>query len=296
VAVAVQAGLVDRATGPDWSRATLRGSSGLGQSRPRRRGILKLKSRSDKAGRPHVDDSSGEERSANLENTVKSLTPGVLPICVLSVLCLLGASSAPCSAAASPVGKVRIEAAADLARALATHGWVSGGKAAKQRAAAIDWAKEHPESVKWMLRWTEAPPSGINRLDLDRGLIGAFGSLKVEKAIPFLIRQINFRSPVAVWGSGAQTIVELSPAIKALLQIGKPASVPLIRAYSQPLTPEDRLAIVFTLAQLQDQTAKDFLMQVRRHACAEAYRAGQGLKLLGNNPSPAASCELSTAP
>lgn len=219
-----------------------------------------------------------------MDHTVKSTIVSVLLLGMLNALGILSAL-----AALGPDKKLQIRTEADLARALATDGWASGGAADRQRAAAIDWIREHPESVGWLLRWTEVPPPGINRLDLDRGLIEAFGALRVEKGIPFLIRSISFGPPTPVWGHTAGAIIAESPAIGALLRIGRPASAALMKAYSQPLTPEDRLAIVFALAQLQDPSAKEFLVQARGQACEEVYRAAQGLKLLGMAPS--GSCD-----
>ncbi len=154
----------------------------------------------------------------------------------------------------------------------------------KTRARAINKIVPRAKELELLLlRWTESPPHDVDKYNLYFGLIEVFGRLRTPKAIPFLIDHINWRYPVNLNFSlkSAEAIIAQSPAIEALLRIGPRATIPLMQAYRRPLTPDDRLAVIFTLAQLKDGLAKEFLLDARRHAYQEIHSAEQGLGLLG---------------
>ncbi len=152
----------------------------------------------------------------------------------------------------------------------------------KTRVRAIDKIVRRAKDLEpVLLGWTKGLPPGVDKYNLYFGLMEAFGRLRSKDAIPFLVDNIDWRYPVAAWHKGREAIIANSPAIAALLSIGPDATVPLMKAYNRPLTPDERMAVVFTLAQLKDPSAKEFLKEIRGRTYWELYRAEQGLALLG---------------
>lgn len=161
------------------------------------------------------------------------------------------------------------------------------------RRAAIKYAIEQAEVLKpLLLRWTESPPTGIYKRGLYKALAEIFGELRATEAIPFLIRNLDeLQSYMPIWNKGSDVIIQESPAIRALLRIGK-AAVPALISAGAPanrLTFEETLSIVFTLTQLKDPRAKHFLFAVRASAFLLALHAQEGLIMMGEKvdwPSP----------
>ena len=147
------------------------------------------------------------------------------------------------------------------------------------------------EEIKMLLKWTEKPPQGVSARDLYFGMIEAFGRLRTRQAIPFLIRHINLRHLQTgnLWMRTDDVVIEWSPAIQALLAIGPEAIPALSKAYSTA-EPNDRLAIVLTLAHTHDAAAKPTLQSILGIAERESTLARDGLAALAvhgsNRPPP----------
>lgn len=112
-------------------------------------------------------------------------------------------------------------------------------------------------------------------------LIEALGAVKARQAVPFLIDKISLRSPVSdpPWLKAPEVVIYVSPSIKALLGIGKPAVEPLKRAiYFGRLNLEDRLAVVFTLSRMDAPEAQDALRTVRNYAQREVWYSDDAAK------------------
>lgn len=150
-----------------------------------------------------------------------------------------------------------------------------------------------PELTPHLLRWAKSPPAGVDKNGLYFGLIDFFAEARAREAIPFLVENINFRFPSSVWDKSAEAIIAQSPAIRALVRIGTDATKPLIQAYQrQPLTWQDRVAVVFTVSQLRDPEAKEFLLWVRTPSHLQIRYAEQGLAGLGVRLAPTPSPEF----
>ena len=116
-----------------------------------------------------------------------------------------------------------------------------------------------------LLKWTEHPPAGVSDTNLFEGLADAFGRLKMEEAVPFLAHRIAYVRLYAWRNKATNTIRERMPYVKALIQIG-PAAVPFLRkTYAEPLTADQRIMILYTIAEIHDHTneTKAFLELVR---------------------------------
>lgn len=131
-----------------------------------------------------------------------------------------------------------------------------------------------------LLEWTSEPPSNVAAWEFTNGLIEALGTVKSPRAVPFLIDKISFRSPVNdPWLKAPEVVIYVSPSIKALLAIGKPAVEPLKRAiYFGRLNLEDRLAVVFTLSRMDAPEAQDALATVRNYAQREVWYSDDAAK------------------
>jgi hypothetical protein len=119
------------------------------------------------------------------------------------------------------------------------------------------------------LKWTEAPPSGVDRTQLYIGLMELFGRAKVKTAIPFLIRNIDFYPGVVdIWMKHPAGILTQLPAAKALVSIGSPAVQPLVNAYEsldRTHSTAQLRTIVLALSQMENPEAKQALLKIRAH-------------------------------
>jgi hypothetical protein len=130
-----------------------------------------------------------------------------------------------------------------------------------------------------LLRWTEHPPAGISQLNLFDGLADVFGRLKMQEAIPFLICRIDHTALYQWRNKAPDTIRERMPYVKALIRIGVPAATFLERAYSEPLTPDQRILILYTIGQIEDPSEETrlFLKRVRADTERQLEFIDQGL-------------------
>jgi hypothetical protein len=130
------------------------------------------------------------------------------------------------------------------------------------------------------------PPAQVDEYELFLGLADAFGRLKTEAAIPFLIKHINIQRGLAapnIWMKTGEVIQQRMPAIGALIQIGPPASKALIGTWP-PRQEEDRLATIFVVSQISGvPEARGFLASAMGEANLEHHWAGEGLKRFGEN-------------
>lgn len=141
------------------------------------------------------------------------------------------------------------------------------------------------QRVPALLRLAQSPPTGVNRSQLKFALIELFGRLKVERAIPYLTANINYRPPdyAGLWTKEEAVVIDRSPSIRALLRIG-PKAIPAVqRAYSRA-GPWDRVAIVFTLAQFNDAKALPTLQSSLNLCAVESRYAERGVRRLGEKP------------
>jgi len=141
------------------------------------------------------------------------------------------------------------------------------------------------EKVPLLLSWTRNPPGGVDRRQLYLGMADVFGELRTKQAIPFLIENISLDQAFMLnppWLKSAQAVKARLPCVAALIRIGPEASDALIRAAEEPMERSDWLAVVFTVAQIGDPGARDFLTSAAAKAKTgvERARAEEGLKRL----------------
>ena len=150
----------------------------------------------------------------------------------------------------------------------------------RKRAVAALVASSTTSNIALLLQWTRTPPRGVDQVELDIGLAEAFGELRTEDAIPFLIRNISLQAPPSspdVWMKTPEVIRGRLPAVAALIRIGPRASRALIQAFSK-LRNEDRLAALVVVSQVQGvPEARGFLASVLGQANMERIRAEEGL-------------------
>jgi hypothetical protein len=116
-----------------------------------------------------------------------------------------------------------------------------------------------------------------------------FGRLRIKEAIPFLVREIDVDTFV-VRPRGSLPRNTGSPAIKALLEIGKEATPDLLRRFDELKTCDaegcrmSRLALVITLANIGDPRARAALELAAKWPAPEGLVAADGLRVL-NRPA-----------
>jgi hypothetical protein len=120
--------------------------------------------------------------------------------------------------------------------------------------------------------------------ELSLAMAQVFGRLKTVEAIPFLIKNITLQGWPAspnTWTKTPEVIESRVPAVAALIQIGPVASRALLHVPFQQMTPEDRVAVVFTVGQIPGvPEAREFLANVGGQANVELFWADEGLKHL----------------
>jgi hypothetical protein len=131
-----------------------------------------------------------------------------------------------------------------------------------------------------LLRWTTAPPGDVDETSLRIGLCDAFGELRANEAIPFLVTSIGLsrRNRVDRWVKLPQAVLEDLPAVAALVRIGPDSVSPIIDATRGSMTFHERLAAIFALSQIKGPLASQFLVVARNQAALEGYWADQGVK------------------
>jgi len=163
-----------------------------------------------------------------------------------------------------------------LARRLA-HDWT--------RQAAVDEAAASGDAMTpLLLSWAENPPDGIMARFLDVGLADAFGRMKTEAAVPFLVRVIDLDRSIgsfAPWIKSAENIEAAYPAAAALIRIGPAGARAVIKAADGPMTREQRRLAIFVVARTKGvPEARLFLTQALAWANSEREWAEIGLKAL----------------
>lgn len=165
------------------------------------------------------------------------------------------------------------EGDARLARMLADPGFRA--EAVEQVAARGD------EAGRVLMRWTDATPEGVEARELKVGLADAFGRLRYEPAIPFLMRYLDMERwrmrRMNKWMKTAEVVRETLPAADALIRIGPAALGPLADAVNTGLEPELRLIAVFVASEMGTPAAREFLRQMRGYALMEASYAERGM-------------------
>lgn len=137
-----------------------------------------------------------------------------------------------------------------------------------------------------LLRWTENPPAGVDKHQLYVGMSDAFGKLKAKEAIPFLIKILNlgrYLDKPDIWTKGPPIIEQNLPAVAALISIGPDASDALISAFGGPMTPRDRLAVIFIVARIKSPDSRAFLSEAIGEADTERFWADDGIEFLATH-------------
>ena len=145
--------------------------------------------------------------------------------------------------------------------------------------------------VPLLLSWTRTPPPQVDREGLYAGLAYAFGRLRTQKAIPFLVKHISMQEgfpSVNIWMKSPAVIEGRLPAVKALIQIGPEASKTLINSPWDCMSSEDRLAALFVVSQIPGvPEARGFIGRAVGEANLQHYWAEEGLRVLdARNPPP----------
>lgn len=161
-------------------------------------------------------------------------------------------------------------------------------------------AKMTPASGKdeapLLMSWTRKPPPGVDKYELYIGMADAFGQMKTKEAVPFLIGNIGLRRgrPIdfAPWLKTPKAIEETFPAAAALIQIGPDTSGPLIRAFAEPMTAEDRALAIFVISRMLSRGAgipgaRAFLTSALGEANREHQWAQEGLDVLNERDKQA---------
>jgi hypothetical protein len=144
-------------------------------------------------------------------------------------------------------------------------------------------ASSRAERVPLLLELAQTTPPGVDEHDLHVGLADVFGALKVTEAIPFLLLNASLRREAIIdlgsWIKTPQSIERSFPAVAALISIGPSASRAAMRAYDQPATPEQRLALLFVVSRVRGvPEARLFLSGALGRANLERFFAHEGMK------------------
>jgi HEAT repeat protein len=161
------------------------------------------------------------------------------------------------------------------------------------RRLADDWTREAAVEevvasadamIPLLLSWTAKPPDGIMARFLDVGLADAFGRMKTEAAIPFLVREIDLDRSIASfapWIKPAENIEAAYPAAAALIRIGPAGARAVIKAADGPMTREQRRLAIFVVGRTKGAPeAREFLTTALAWANSEREWAERGLKAL----------------
>jgi hypothetical protein len=133
-----------------------------------------------------------------------------------------------------------------------------------------------------LLSWSETPPPGVGRYQLNLGLIEAFGKLRAKESIPFLIRWMNLDSTGLsenIWMKSASLVESHLPVIDALIAIGPDASKALSDAWDK-MPPVLQIEALLIISRIADPGARDFLLSVHTTGDREARFVQEGLKAI----------------
>ena len=168
----------------------------------------------------------------------------------------------------------------DLARRLAS------GDGYVQQATVGQIVKAGAERVPLLLSWARKPPDGVDAYRLNIGLADAFGQMKTEASVPFLIKVIGinrfYPEDINPWIKVPSVIEDAYPAAAALIRIGPAGAKAAIAASDGPMTADERLVAIFVVARVRGvgPRAREFLSVARGEANLELYWAEEGLKAL----------------
>lgn len=170
----------------------------------------------------------------------------------------------------------------------------------EDRQKAIDAIVASPKAVlPWLLEWSrcsrratreacDSPPPArvwVLRDNFYSAMAQIFGRLGVKEAVPFLVREIDVDTRF-VRPRGSLPVDRGSPAIKALIEIGKEATPELLRRFAGLKACDDetcglqRLAVVIALAGVADPRARPALMEASKRSGPERLVAVDGLRSL----------------
>lgn len=148
------------------------------------------------------------------------------------------------------------------------------------------------DKLQVLLSFAKAPPVQLDDMELtvlNDGLADIFGMLKIEDAIPFLVRNMGHqRFPPAagvIWTKPLDLIKEQMPAMAALIKIGPAAASAVMRASPWDMGPEQRLAAIIAVSEIAYQMKdpreeRSFLRSMLAQAKVERTWAEEGLKHL----------------
>jgi hypothetical protein len=91
-------------------------------------------------------------------------------------------------------------------------------------------------------------------------MIRLLGSMKAEEAVPELVKRISFLTMKPV---DERTIQNVYPAVEALVHIGKPATVPLLKAVADCADNRKMNLYVYAIATIETRPVAVFLIKNR---------------------------------
>lgn len=130
----------------------------------------------------------------------------------------------------------------------------------------------------------ETSPTGVDHHGLRVGLADVCGKLRSQECIPFLIKNISIERwhwrEMNTWTKTETVVMERLPAVRALVAIGKEASLSIQSAYPNTSSREARLALLFTITQIDDPDAEGFLQSIKARLSIETRWVDTGLDRL----------------
>jgi hypothetical protein len=151
-----------------------------------------------------------------------------------------------------------------------------------REAAVKNVADSGGKDLALLLSWSEAPPKGLDRYQLNLGLIEAFGKLRAKESIPFLIRWMNLDSTGMsenIWMKSDSVVESRLPVIDTLIAIGPDASKALIAAWDK-MPGVLHIEALFVVSRIADPAARDFLLSVHTTDPRDARYVQQGLQAI----------------
>ena len=153
-----------------------------------------------------------------------------------------------------------------------------------RQAAILEIVANRTRMLPVLLAWTNEPPRDLDVYEFRIGLADVFGALKAQEGIPFLVRNIGLdrTGEPNTWIKNPRSIKYRLPAVGALIEIGRSSIPPLIAASWEPLTQQDRRAVIFAISQIETtrdeaQMVREFLTEVVADSEAARYWASVGL-------------------
>ena len=119
--------------------------------------------------------------------------------------------------------------------------------------------------------------SDVDNVELRIGLADAFGRLRAEEGVPFLISELTLQRHLRPinWTKGESVIEDGLPSVGALVRVGKPAAERLISQFYE-LPNRSRLPALFVLRRVKGPQTREFLLTALNliHAEERVIRAG----------------------